>query len=159
MPRSVRYLVSLEGNKAAPPTGLLCARIDLRRRRKKAQSVPHFYFLMIQNFPVGPPRHNFEQIAVRPNRRCREMPKLEPRPETLGHREMLAIDLNLEVVMLVMVLVFVVVFVLMSVFMFVRFFWTLISLLFVAHENLRFDILVSRYHTCLVLDKLGGFIP
>ncbi len=47
MPRSVRYLVSLGGNKAVLPTRAFCARIDQCWRCEKAQPVPDFYDLLV----------------------------------------------------------------------------------------------------------------
>src|SRR5579863_3481284 len=129
--RSVKYLVSAGGNTVILPLPLLCPRIDLRRRSKKAQSIPNFYFLIVTDFPIGTTRHNLEEIAIRAYWGGRHMTQLQSRHVLHRNRVMRPIDLDFEVVVKFLVV-----------------FWVLIILLFISHRIL---LVVVWYHDTTIL--------
>jgi len=74
--------------------------IDLSRRCEKTKSVSNFYDLLILDLSVRAARDYFEEIAVRPNRGCREMAQFQASHIVLRHYVLDAIDLDFETVVL-----------------------------------------------------------
>src|SRR5689334_6097309 len=94
--RSVRYLVSFDGNNAIPPQRAFHTRIDHSWYCEKPKPVPNFHNLIVPNLSIRATRHYFKKIAVRAYWWRWDLAKLKASHVRRRHLIMDAVNLDFE---------------------------------------------------------------